>query len=203
MWPGATTLAPRKEWKYSVPPSERRRVEHCGQPILREQKCSVPSSAISSRPPRRWNADRPSAAAMVSSALRNSPSKAAGRIAVEHLADVVVARNRRHAEQGLAVRPAVPLRQRPLVPQERRALHEEHRERRQADVRHGVAVARPLALVLKPGTDLFQFRQQFLQCAHAAVESHFTRPRKAPFMTPSQFNAPPAPSRDANATQPH
>jgi hypothetical protein len=47
----------------------------------------------------------------------------AGRIAVEHLADVVVARNRRHAEQGLAVRPAVPLGQCPLVLQERWALH--------------------------------------------------------------------------------
>ena len=127
----------------------------------------------------------------------------AGRIAVEHLADVVVARNRRHAEQGLAVRPAVPLGQCPLVPQERRALHEEHRERRQANVRHGVAVAQPLAFVVEPGADLFQFRQQFLQCAHAAVESHFTRPRKAPFMTPSQFGAPPAPPLDANATQPH
>ena len=33
----ATMLAPRKAWTYSVPPSERRRVEHCGHLILREQ----------------------------------------------------------------------------------------------------------------------------------------------------------------------
>ncbi len=30
------TLAPRKAWKYSVPPSLRRRAEHCGQPSLRK-----------------------------------------------------------------------------------------------------------------------------------------------------------------------
>jgi hypothetical protein len=62
------------------------------------------------------------------------------------------------------------------VPQERGALHEEHRERRQTDIRHGVAVALPQPLVLKPGTDLSQFRQQFLEYARAAVESHFSRP---------------------------
>ncbi len=89
------------------------------------------------------------------------------------------------------------------VDQERRALHEEHRERRQADVRHGVAVARPHALVLKPGTDFLQVRQQFFQLVHGAVESHYHPPGKAPFVAPSQLNAPPAPSRSANATQPH
>ena len=59
------------------------------------------------------------------------------------------------------------------------------------------------ALVLKPGTDFFQLRQQFFQRVHAAVESHYHPPGKALFMIPSQFNAPPAPSPDANATQPH
>jgi hypothetical protein len=53
--PGATRVAPRKAWKYSVPPSQRRHVEHCRHLILHEQKCSVPSSTISTRPPRRWN----------------------------------------------------------------------------------------------------------------------------------------------------
>jgi hypothetical protein len=75
--PGATKLAPRKAWKYSIPPSARRRVEQCGQWILREQKCSLPSSAMSTRPPRRWNG--PSAvAARVAKPRQNSPSKAAG-----------------------------------------------------------------------------------------------------------------------------
>ena len=136
-------------------------------------------------------------------ALEEQPVEGGRRIAVEHLADVVVARYRRHTEQGLAVRSAVPLGERPLVPQERRALHEEHRERRQADVRHGVAVARPHALVVKPSTDFLQVRQQFFQRVHAAVESHYHPPGKAPFVALSQFNAPPAPSRGANATQPH
>ena len=75
MWPGATMLAPRKAWKYSVPPSERRRVEHCSHLILREQKCSLPSSAISTRPSRHWNGVSGPAASI---AFTNSPSNAAG-----------------------------------------------------------------------------------------------------------------------------
>src|SRR4051794_21041505 len=54
-WPGATMLAPRKAWKYSVPPSDRLRVEQRGQWILRDVKCSVPSRGINIRPPRRLN----------------------------------------------------------------------------------------------------------------------------------------------------
>jgi len=67
-------LAPRKAWKYSVPPSERLRVEQRGQCTLREQWCSVPSSAIRIRPSRRWNGV---STCGVSIALRNSGSKAA------------------------------------------------------------------------------------------------------------------------------
>lgn len=77
-WPGATRLAPRKLWKYSIPPSERRRLEHCGQWILREQKCSVPSRAISTRPPKRWNGAGAPPPAAVSTAEKNTPSNAAG-----------------------------------------------------------------------------------------------------------------------------
>src|ERR1039458_8795352 len=57
--------------------------------------------------------------------------------------------------------------------QERRAAHEEDRECRQADVRHRVVVAtrRPLALVRQTGADPFQFRYQFINEAHPAVES--------------------------------
>jgi hypothetical protein len=58
-----------------VPPSERRRVGHCLHLISREQKCSVPSSAISTRPFRHWNGVSGPAASI---ALKNSPSNAAG-----------------------------------------------------------------------------------------------------------------------------
>jgi hypothetical protein len=74
-WPGATRVAPRKAWKCSTPPSERRRVEHCGQLILREQKYSVPSSAINTRSPRHWNRVSGPAALM---ARMNRWSNAAG-----------------------------------------------------------------------------------------------------------------------------
>jgi hypothetical protein len=80
------------------------------------------------------------------------------RCAVEHQADVGIARDGGHAEQGLAVRPALPFLQRPLVRQERRATHEEHRERGQTDVGHAVCpvAARALPLIRQTGADVFQ-----------------------------------------------
>jgi hypothetical protein len=74
LWPGATRVVLTKAWKYSAPPSERRRVEHCRHLILREQKCSVPSSTISTRPPRHWNGASGQGASI---ALMSSPSNAA------------------------------------------------------------------------------------------------------------------------------
>ncbi len=66
------------------------------------------------------------------------------RHAVQELADVVVAGDAVQPEQGVRVGPPAPLGQRALVRKERRRLHEEHRQRRHADVRHGVlAVASP------------------------------------------------------------
>jgi hypothetical protein len=59
----------------NMPSSERRRVEHCGQLILREQKYSVPSSAINTRPPRQWNRVSGPAALM---ARMNRGANAAG-----------------------------------------------------------------------------------------------------------------------------
>ena len=55
VWPGATMLAPRKGG--NIPRRHRNAAasSSCGQLILREQKYSVPSSAISTRPLRRWN----------------------------------------------------------------------------------------------------------------------------------------------------
>ena len=95
------------------------------------------------------------------------------RGAVQHQADVVVGGDRRHAEQRLAVRSAVPFRQRPLMRQERRASHEEDRECRQADVGHRIVVvtAWSRALVRKTGADLAQLAYQFLNGAHSATES--------------------------------
>jgi hypothetical protein len=154
-WPGATRLASRKARKYSVPPSERRRVEHCSHLILREQKCSVPLSAIATRPARHWNGVSGPAASI---ALMNKPIERLRRGTVPRRADVVVRGDRRHAEQRLAVRPAVSLRLCPLMPKERRASHEEDRESRQADVGHRVVAVtpRPLALVRQTGADLAQ-----------------------------------------------
>ena len=60
------------------------------------------------------------------------------RDAIQHQADVVIGGDSRHADQGLAVRPAVSPLQRPLMRQERRTSHEEQRERREADVAHCV-----------------------------------------------------------------
>jgi hypothetical protein len=57
---------------------------------------------------------------------------------VEHGADLIFAGDPIHREQGLAVGPSVTRRQMPLMRQEGRALHEERRERSQAEVRHGV-----------------------------------------------------------------
>src|SRR3954463_1061219 len=58
-WPGATTVPASMAWSFSVLPLPRRRVRHCGQPSFCEQKYSVPSSAISTRPPSRWKPRSP------------------------------------------------------------------------------------------------------------------------------------------------
>ena len=105
--------------------------------------------------------------------LEEQPVKRRRRGAIQHPADVVVARDRGHAEQRLAVRPAVALLQRALVRQERRAAHEEKRERRQADIGHReVALARrSLAPVGKTGTDAFQISDQVFKAGHPGSES--------------------------------
>ena len=91
---------------------------------------------------------------------------------IQQLTDIVVAEDRRYAEQRLAVRAAMTLLRRPLVCQERGTSHEEYRESRQADVRHRVVAiaARPFALVRQTGADSIQLRDQFVNEAHPAVE---------------------------------
>jgi hypothetical protein len=103
--------------------------------------------------------------------LLEDPVKVAGRRAVQHLPDVIVRRDRRHAEQGLAIRPAMSLLQRPLIGQERWALHEENGESRQPDVRHRVADVPPPPLVRQAGARLAHRRQQVLENLHPIVES--------------------------------
>src|SRR5277367_5962246 len=92
---------------------------------------------------------------------------------VQHQADVVVRGDRRDAEQGLAVRPALAALPCPLVLQEGGATHEEQRERRQADVGHAVVAgaARSLALVGKTGADRVQLGDEGLDHTHTDVES--------------------------------
>ena len=99
---------------------------------------------------------------------------------VQHLADVVVAGNGGDAEQGLAVRAPLPLRQGALVRQEGRAAHEEQRERGQADVGHRVGAGRqrPFAPVGQTGTDRAQRRDACLKGVHTPPESRFAVRRK-------------------------
>jgi hypothetical protein len=90
--------------------------------------------------------------------MGKSRMEALRRHRVQHIANMVVARNPRHPEQRLAIRAtvAVPLRQLPLMGQERRALHEKHRKRRHADIGHRVMAVFPTPLVRQTRTGLPQ-----------------------------------------------
>ena len=64
-----------------------------------------------------------------------------------HIADAVIAGYPGHPEQALAVRAPMPLFHPPLVCQKRRALHEKHRKREHAEIRHAIlAVSAPAAV---------------------------------------------------------
>jgi hypothetical protein len=86
---------------------------------------------------------------------------------------------RRHGEQGLAIRPALTFAEPPLMREERRAAHEEHRKRRQPDVNHGVLTVamRAQAPVRKSGAGFAQRLDQGLQRTHALIGSE-TAPRR-------------------------
>ena len=132
-------------------PSLRWRIEQFGQWILREWKYCVPSRAISSRPSRRRIGSRPPCARRSSTRPWNSPSNVRRRHAVEQLPDVVVAGDAGQAEQGVRVGAPALFGQRALVRQEGRGLHEEHRQRRHADVPHGVLPVATPARVRQAG----------------------------------------------------
>jgi hypothetical protein len=100
---------------------------------------------------------------------------------VEHLTDMRIGWNFGHSEQRLAIRPSVAFFKPSLIIQERRASHEEQRERRQSDVGHCVrpVTAGVLAPIGKPGTDTAQFADQGLEDGHTAIESNFGARRQA------------------------
>jgi hypothetical protein len=103
------------------------------------------------------------------------------RGAIQHPADIGIGRDGGHAEQGLAVRPAVSLFQGALMAEEGGASHEEHRERREADIGHRVfaVAARPFAPVRQAGANAFQIGDQGLQGRHGAIESKIAPRRQA------------------------
>ena len=92
---------------------------------------------------------------------------------VEHTPDIIVGRDLLDAKQGLAVRAALPLFQRPLKRQERRTLHEEHGERGQTKIGHGDIAAPPLARVRQRSANRLQLRQKRRQNLHPQRESCF------------------------------
>src|ERR1700746_1763793 len=100
----------------------------------------------------------------------------------KHISKVVVARNLLHPNQRLAVRAtmAVPVRQLPLMGEERRALHEKHRERCHADVGHDVLAVLPTPLVRQTRTGLPQPRYEVLERAHTELESDSPGPANHP-----------------------
>jgi hypothetical protein len=68
-----------------------------------------------------------------------------------------------------------------LMAQERRASHEKHRERREADVGHHVfaVTAWAFARVREAGANVLQFSDQGLQDSHATIESKIVTDRQA------------------------
>jgi hypothetical protein len=95
-----------------------------------------------------------------------------GRDRVEHVADVVVAGDFGDAEQTGAVGAAMAFLELPLMRQERRALHEEHRKGRHSDVSHAVGRVDTTALVREPVQAAAQRSEQGIERTHARQESH-------------------------------
>ena len=104
---------------------------------------------------------------------RKHTVKMVRRRSVEHCPDMIVARDRRHPQQRVAIRPTPPRprRQRLLMPQERRALHEENRKRRQPDVRHRVAPVAPRPSVRQTGATLPKRPYVAIKSIHPELES--------------------------------
>jgi hypothetical protein len=91
---------------------------------------------------------------------------------VQHIADMVVARNPSQSEQALAVRPSVALPQLTLMRQEGWALHKEHRERGHPDIGDRIDRVHPPALVGERLAALAQAAEKGLEVFHPLVESY-------------------------------
>jgi hypothetical protein len=91
---------------------------------------------------------------------------------VQHIADMVVARNPSQSEQALAVRPSVALPQLTLMRQEGRDLHKEHRERGHPDIGDRIDRVHPPALVGERLAALAQAAEKGLEVFHPLVESY-------------------------------
>ena len=94
------------------------------------------------------------------------------RHAVEGLPDVVVAGCAGQAEQGVQVRVPALRGERALVRQERLGLRQEHRQRRHADVAHGVHPVAAGAPVRQPVEAVAGAAQVALQPAHAPAPGY-------------------------------
>jgi hypothetical protein len=86
---------------------------------------------------------------------------------------MVVAGNAGHAQQRLAIGPALPdtLAKLALMRQERRALHEEHRKGRHPNVGHRQTLVQPAPLVRQAAAGLSNQSKQISQNRHRQLES--------------------------------
>src|ERR1700759_22079 len=91
---------------------------------------------------------------------------------IEHVPNMIVAGDFSDAEQTGAVGAAMPLLEPPLMCQERRALHEKHREGRHSDVAHAKGRIHATPLVRKPVQAASQRPKQGIEQTHAPDESH-------------------------------
>ena len=90
---------------------------------------------------------------------------------VQHVPDMVVARDLRDPEQRRAVRPPMAQIELTLMRQKRRALHEKHRKRRHAEIGHRIARVQAPALVRKSGQARAQRIEQGFEQTHPFCES--------------------------------
>jgi len=116
---------------------------------------------------------------------------------IQHVPNVIIARDLGHPEQRLAIRSPMPrpLRQVPLMGEKRRALHEEHRKRRHADIRHRVLAVLATASVRQSGAGLTHPRYQALKRPHTQLES--AAPRFEHCRNASRFNLSHLPTQDS------
>src|SRR5271163_2934920 len=149
--PGATSVAASMLWKYSVPSiaSDPRRAV----PAMDLPRTVILAAIQRDQHPPIEPAEHVEAAVDLPELLdgfgeHRTQQRRRGRI--EHVADVVVGGDFGDTEKAGAVGSAVAFLQLALMRQERRALHEEHREGRHADVADAVGRVHAVALVREP-----------------------------------------------------